>query len=123
MLQICQKFHLNSKMYCKQPVTVLMSITGMSDIFQLGLQQVLLKHRDYIASSLEVVGSDSNEPVYCELNEPLPGLVRFYFKSSLTVLMLIKGMSVIFQQGLKPVLLKHCDIIVSSLEIVGSGIK
>jgi len=26
MLQICQKFHLNSKMYCKPPVTVLMLI-------------------------------------------------------------------------------------------------
>ena len=28
--------------------------------------QVLHKHCDYIASSLEVVGSGSNEPVYCQ---------------------------------------------------------
>ena len=27
------------------------------------------------------------------------------------------------QQGLKQVLLKHCDFIVSSLEIVGRGVK
>ena len=33
--------------------------------------------------------------------------------------MLVKGMSVILQQGLKQVLLKHCDFIVSSLEVVG----
>ena len=65
----------------------------MSVIFQQSLKQVLLKHCDYIASSLEVVGSGSNEPVYCGLNEPLAGLVRFYCKPCVTVLMLIKGMS------------------------------
>ena len=43
----------------------------MSVIFQQGLKQVLLKHCDYIASSLEAVGSGLNEPVYCGLNEPL----------------------------------------------------
>ena len=38
---------------------------------------------------------------------------------SVTVMNLIKRMSVIFQQGLKQVLLKRCDVIVSSLEGVG----
>ena len=95
----------------------------MSVIFQQSLKQVLLKHCDYIASSLEVVGSGSNEPVYCGLNEPLAGLVRFYCKPSVTVLMLIKGMSVIFIQGLKQVLLKLCDFTAPSLKIVGSGVK
>ena len=38
-------------------------------------------------------------------------------------MMLVKGMSVIWQQGLKQVLLKHGDFIVSSLEVVGSGVK
>ena len=95
----------------------------MSVIFQQSLKQVLLKHCDYIASSLEVVGSGSNEPVYCGLNEPLAGLVRFYCKPSVTVLMLIKGMSVIFHQGLMQVLLKLCDFTVSSLKLVGSGVK
>ena len=92
-------------MYCKPPVTVLMLIKEMSAIFQQGLKQVLLKHCDYMASSLEVVGSRSNEPVqvYCGLNEPLSGLVRFYCKPSVTVLMLIKGMPVLFQQGLRSV--------------------
>ena len=33
ILQICQKFHLNSKMYCKPSVTVLMLIKGISVIF------------------------------------------------------------------------------------------
>ena len=56
----------------------------MSVIYQQRLKQVLLKHCDYIASSLEVVGSGSNEPVYCGLNEPLAGLVRFYYKPSVT---------------------------------------
>ena len=37
--------------------------------------------------------------------------------------MLVKWMSVIFQQGVEQVLLKHCDFIVSSLEIMGSGVK
>ena len=84
----------------------------MSVIFQQNLKQVLLKHCNYILhhdvlllllllSSLEVVGSGSNVPVYCGLNEPLAGLVRFYCKPSVTVLMLIKGMSVIFHRGLK----------------------
>ena len=50
----------------------------MSVVFQQGLKQVLLKHCDDIASSLEVVGSGLNEPVYCGLNEPLAKLVRFY---------------------------------------------
>ena len=36
--------------------------------------------------------------------------------------MLVKGMSVILQQDLKQVLLKHCDFIVSSLEEVGGGV-
>ena len=110
-------------MYCKQTATVLMLIKGMSVIFQLGLKQVLCKHCDDIASSLEVVGSRLNDPVYCGLIEPLTKLVRFYCKPSVTGLMLVKGMSVIFQEGLKQVLLKHCDCVVSSLEEVGSGIK
>ena len=71
ILQICQNFHLEGKICCEPSVTVLMVI------FQQSLKQVLLKHCDYIASSLEVVGSGSNEPVYCGLNEPLDGLVRF----------------------------------------------
>ena len=50
-------------------------------------------------------------------------LVRFYCRPSVNVLMLVKGMSVILQQGMKQVLLKHCDFIVSSLEVVGSGVK
>ena len=50
---------------------------GMSIIFQQSLKQLLLKHCDHIASSLELVGSGSNEPVSCGLNEPLAGLVRF----------------------------------------------
>ena len=83
---------------------------------------MLLKHCDYIASSLELVGSGLNKPVHCGLNEALAGLVRFYCKPSVIV-MLIKRMSVIFQQGLKQVLLKHCDFIVSSLELVGNGVK
>ena len=91
----------------------------MSVIFQQGLTQVLLKHCDYIASSMEVVGSRINEPVYCGLNEPQAKLFRFYCKPSVTVLMLVKGMSVTLQQGLKQVLLKHCDFIVSFLEVVG----
>ena len=37
--------------------------------------------------------------------------------------MLIKRMSVIFQQALKQVLLKLCDFIVLPLEAVGSGVK
>ena len=37
--------------------------------------------------------------------------------------MLVKGMSVVLQQGLKQMLLKHCDFIVSSLEVGGSGVK
>ena len=78
-----------------------MLIKGMSVIFQQGLKQMLRKHCDHIASSLEVAGSGSNEPVYCGLNEPLAGLVRFYCKSSVTVLMLTQGISVIFQHGLK----------------------
>ena len=84
---------------------------------------MLLKHCDYIPSSLEVVGSGSNEPVYCGLNEPLAGLVRFYCKPSVTLLMLIKGMSVIFHQGLNQVLPKLCDFTVSSLKIMDSGVK
>ena len=95
----------------------------MSVICQQGLKQVLLKHWDDIASSLEVVGSGLNEPVYCELNEPLAKLVGFYCKPSVTVLMSVKGMSVILQQGMKQKLLEHCDIIVSSLEVVGTGVK
>ena len=67
------------------------------------------------------MGTGSNEPVYCGLNEPLAGLVKFYCKPSVTVLTLIKGMSVIFHQGLKQVLLKLCDFTVSSLKIVGSA--
>ena len=95
----------------------------MSVIFQQGFKQVLPKHCDYTSSSLEVVGSGLNEPVYCGLNEPLAKLVRFYCKQSVTVLMLVKGMLVILQQGLRRVLLKHCDFIVSSLEVVCSGVK
>ena len=87
------------------------------------LKQVLLRHCDYIASSLEVVGSGSNEPVFFGLNEPLAGLVRFYCKPSVNVLMLIKGMSVVFHQGFKQVLLKLCDFTESSLKIVGSGVE
>ena len=37
--------------------------------------------------------------------------------------MLVKGMSVVLQQGLKQMLLKHCDFIVSSVEVGGSGVK
>ena len=37
--------------------------------------------------------------------------------------MLVKGMSVMLQQGLKQVSLKHCDFIVSSLEVAGTGVK
>ena len=86
----------------------------MSVIFQQGLKQVLTKHCDCITSSLEVdlVGSESNEPGDCGLNEPLAGLVRFYCKPSVTLLRLIKGLSVIFQHGLKQVLLKHSRFIV-----------
>ena len=82
ILQICQKFHLASKIYYKPSVTVLTLIKGMSVIFQQGLKHVLLKTCDFIASSLEAVGSGSNfnEPVYCGLNEPLAGLVRCYCK-------------------------------------------
>ena len=83
ILWICQKFCLNSKIYCKPSVTickVLMLIKRISVIFQQGVKQVLLKHRDFIASYLEVVGNGSNEPVYCGLNKPLVGLVRFYYK-------------------------------------------
>ena len=54
---------------------------------------------------------------------PLAKLVRCYCKPSVTVLMLVKGMSVVLQQGLKQMLLKHCDFIVSSLEVGGSGVK
>ena len=46
----------------------------MSAIFQQGLKQVLRKHCNFIASSLEVVGCGSNEPnepVYSGLNEPV----------------------------------------------------
>ena len=53
----------------------------------------------------------------------ISGLFRFYGKPSVTVLMLMKGMSVIFHQGLKQVLLKLCDFTVSSLKIVSSGVK
>ena len=109
-------------MYCKSPVTVLMLIMECQLYFR-GLKQVLLKHCDYIASSLEVVGSRLNEAVYCGLNKPLAKLVRFYCKPSVTLLMLVKGMSLILQQGLKQVLLKHCDFIVSSLEVAGRGVK
>ena len=48
---------------------------------------MLLKHSDYIVSSLGVVGSGLNEPVYCGLNVycwlngPLAKLVRFYCKT------------------------------------------
>ena len=69
------------------------------------------------------MGSGLNEPVSCVLNEPLAKLVRFYCKPSVTVLMLVNGMPVILQQGLKQVFLKHCNFIVSSLEVVGSGVK
>ena len=62
----------------------------------------------------------SNEPVHCGLNEPLAGFVRFYCKH---LMMLIKRVSVIFQQGLKFMPLKHCDFILSSLEVVRSGVK
>ena len=95
----------------------------MSVIFQQGLKQVLLKHCHAIALSLEIVGSRLNEPVCCGLNELLAKLVRFYCKPSVTVLMLVKGMPAILQQGLKQVLLKHCDFIVLSLEVVGNGVK
>ena len=40
-----------------------------------------LKHCEYIVSSLGVVGSGLNEPVYCGLNELLAKLVRFYCKT------------------------------------------
>ena len=42
----------------------------MSAIFQQGLKHVLSKHCNSIASSLEVVGCGSNEPLYSGLNEP-----------------------------------------------------
>ena len=44
-------------------------------------------------------------------------------QTPVTLRIVIKRMSVIIQQGLKQVLLKHCDFIVSSLEAVGSGVK
>ena len=56
MLQISQKFHFNNTMYCKSSVTVLTLTKGMSVIFQEASKQVLLKHCNSIASSLEVVG-------------------------------------------------------------------
>ena len=43
----------------------------MLAIFQQGLKHVLRKHCNFIASSLEVVGRGSNEPVYSGLNEPV----------------------------------------------------
>ena len=69
ILRIYQKFHFDSKISCKPSVTVLILINGMSAIFQHGLKQVLRKHCNFIASSLEVVGCGSNEPVYSRLNE------------------------------------------------------
>ena len=71
----------------------------------------------------EVVGSVLNEPEFCGLNEPQAKLDRFYYKPSVTVLMLVKEMSVILQKGLKEVLLKHYDFIVSSLGVAGNGVK
>ena len=62
ILRIYQKFHFDSKISCKPSATVLMLINGMSAIFQQGLKQVLCKHYNFIASSLEVVGCGSNEP-------------------------------------------------------------
>ena len=69
-MRIYQKFHFDSKIACKPSVTVLIFINGMSAIFQQGLKQVLRKHCNFIASSLEVVGCGSNEPVYL-VNEPV----------------------------------------------------
>ena len=69
------------------------------------------------------MGSGLNEPVHCGLNEPVAKLVRFYCKPSVNVLMLVKGVPVILQQRLKQVLLKHCDCILSSLEVVGTGVQ
>ena len=48
---------------------------------------------------------------------------KFYCNPSVTGLVLIKGMPVIFQQGLRQVLLKHCDFIASCLQVVDSGVK
>ena len=70
ILRIYQKFHFDSKISCKPSVTVLILINGMSATFQQGLKQVLRKHCNFIASSLEVVGCGSNESVYSGLNEP-----------------------------------------------------
>ena len=83
MLQIYQnlsKVHLNSKMYCKPSVTVLMLIKGMSVIFQQNLKQVLLKHCDFIVSSLAVVAMGSNETVYPEAKCSLAAIVGFQHK-------------------------------------------
>ena len=54
-------------------------INGMSDIFQQGFKQVLHKHCNFIASSLEEVGCGSNEPVYSGLNEPVVHFAPHWF--------------------------------------------
>ena len=69
ILRIYQKFHFDSKISRKPSVIVLILRNGMSAIFQQGLKQVLRKHCNFIASSLEVVGCGSNEPVHLGLNE------------------------------------------------------
>ena len=61
-------------------VTVLILINGMSAIFQQGLKQVLHKHCNFIASSLEVVGCGSNEPVYLGVNDPVVHFAPHWFK-------------------------------------------
>ena len=79
ILRIYQKFHFDSKISCKPSVTVLILITGMSAIFQQDLKQVLHKHCNFIASSLEVVGCGSNEPVYSGLSEPVVHFAPHWF--------------------------------------------
>ena len=78
-MRIYQKFHFDSKISCKPSVTVLILINGMSAIFQQGLKQVLCKNCNFIASSLEVVGCGSNEPVYSGLNEPVVHFAPHWF--------------------------------------------
>ena len=80
ILRIYQTFHFDSKISCKPSVTVLILINGMSAIFQQGLKQVLRKHCNFIASSLEVVGYGSNEPVYSGLNEPVAAMEQHTMK-------------------------------------------
>ena len=50
VLQICQKFHLNNKMYHKPPCNCSEFDNEMPVIFQQGLKQVLLKQCDDITN-------------------------------------------------------------------------